>query len=240
MPEDVKPAAAEGNRSRNGYLRPYRDYAEQFGMSERSVKRLVGLGKENGHPLPLDDPPSMVKWWSANMKQRVPEKIWRAAGPDAVMDLPPAVAKREKKVEHEILPALASSPAVDAGEDFVMPEGRGLEAELDRLEKLAATLSVNAHQPGKAKAYTDTVRQMVITSEKLRTEAEKMKRLLPKDMVEAILHEFHGPIEREMRLEYRAMCEVLGLPPSPEKEDLWNKEMDRLFSRFSETILAVA
>lgn len=231
MPEDVK----SGAKGRGEYLQPYAVYAETYGMSERSVKRLVKVGRENGMPVPLDAPKEMATWWASNMKHRVPDKIWRAAGPDAVMEIPPVVVKREKP------PALVAEEAeTPADEEIVMPEGRGLEAELERLENLAAMLSVKAHEPGRAKAYTDTVRQMVITSEKLRTEAEKMKRLLPRDMVEAVIHEFHGPIEREMRLEYRAMCEVLALPPSPEKEDLWNKEMDRLFSRFSETILAVA
>lgn len=236
MTEDVKTSGEEGAKGRGAYAHAYSVYAEKYGMSERSVKRLVKVGRENGMPVPLDAPGEMAKWWASNMKHRVPDKIWKAAGPDAVMEIPPVVVKREKKPAAS---AVSEEPP-PADEPLGLPEGRGLEAELDRLEKLAAMLSVNAHEPGRAKAYTDTVRQMVITSEKLRVEAEKMKRLLPRDMVESVIHEFHGPIEREMRLQYRTMCEVLGLPPSPEREDAWNKEMDRLFSRFSETIFADA
>ena len=120
-----------------------------------------------------------------------------------------------------------------------MPEGRGLEAELGRLENLAARLSIRSHEPGQAKAYLDTVARMGTLSAKLREEAERMKRLLPRDAVESAIHEFHGPIEREVRLLFRTMCETLGFPASPEKEDAWNKEIDKLFIRFREEVLSV-
>jgi hypothetical protein len=107
------------------------------------------------------------------------------------------------------------------------------------LETLAARLSIKSHEPGQAKAYLDTVARMGTLSEKLREEAERMKRLLPRDAVETAIHEFHGPIEREVRLLYRTMCELMGLPPTPEKENVWNKELDRLFVRLQGEVLVV-
>ena len=163
------------------------------------------------------------------MKQRVPVRIFEAAGPDAMVELPVKVEK----------PA-SGPPAVDVPPvEGEMPEGRGLEAELGRLETLAARLSIKSHEPGQAKAYLDTVARMGTLSAKLREEAERMKRLLPRDAVESAIHEFHGPIEREVRLLYRTMCELMGLPPTPEKEDVWNKELDRLFVRFQGEVLVV-
>ena len=218
-------------KGRGAYSEPYRVLAVRYGIKVRSAKRWVAVGRENGDPCPLDDARGMVGWWTRNMKQRVPQEILAAAGPDVVMEIPvarpAAVVKPEPVAEAEVVVSLD------------LPDGLGLEAELGRIEELARRLSVKAHEPGQAKAYLDTVARMGTLSEKLRSEAEKMKKLLPRDVVEAAIVEFHGPIEREVRLLYRTMVELIGLGPSPEKEDLWNRELDRLFVRFREEVLAV-
>lgn len=216
-------------RGRGEYLLLYRDYAARFKSSERTVKRWVKIGRENGSHCPLDSPQEMVGWWEKNMTQRVPAEIWEAAGPDAAMEIPPVVVKKPDP------PAAPSMPV-----DIPVTGDLGLEAELGALEILARTLRANAHEAGKQKGYLDTVARLGTLSAKLREEAERMKKLLPRDAVEAAIHEFHGPIEREVRLLYRTMCDVLGLPPSPEREEAWNRELDRLFVRLGEEILAAA
>lgn len=167
------------------------------------------------------------------MKQRVPPEIWSAAGPDAVMDLP-------KIDEPKITPAPIIEKATEPTEEPESPDipaGRGVEAELRRLEDLTARLSVNAHEPGRAKAYTDAVSKMGILTSKLRDEAEKQRRLLPRDIVESAIHEFHGPIEREIRLLYRSMCDLTGFPVTPEMEERWHRLVDSTFAKMAEEVL---
>jgi hypothetical protein len=121
--------------------------------------------------------------------------------------------------------------------DTEIPAGRGVEHELRRLEDLTARLSVNAHEPGRAKAYTDAVSKMGILTSKLREEAEKQRRLLPRDAVESAIVEFHGPIEREIRLLYRSMCDLLGIPGTPSAEEKWHRLIDSTFVRMREEVL---
>jgi hypothetical protein len=77
---------------------------------------------------------------------------------------------------------------------------------------------------------------MSSAAERLRQEHERHGKLIPRDKAETMIHEFHQPVEREIRLLYRVMCEISGIPATPETEDLWNKECDRLFSRFKEEV----
>jgi hypothetical protein len=214
-------------RGRPGsYERPFAELAEVYGVKLRSVKRWAHVGKENGDPCPLEDPSAMPSWWERNMKHRVPEEIWALAG-GAKTPKPPPVPVAVAEVAPE-LPLTADMP---------VPEGRGVEAELRRLEDLTARLSVNAHEPGRAKAYTDAVSKMGILTSKLREEAEKQRRLLPRDAVESAIHEFHGPIEREIRLLYRSFCELTGLPATPEMEEKWHRLVDTTFVRMAEEVL---
>jgi hypothetical protein len=52
-----------------------------------------------------------------------------------------------------------------------------------------------------------------------------------------VIHEFHGPIERETRLLYQTMCGVMGLVPSAMLEERWNKACDEMFTRLQEEVL---
>jgi hypothetical protein len=171
-----------------------------------------GIGK--GEAPPLGNPAEMLAWWSRWMVQKPPRGVT-------------AACVLAKSADPEDPPVIVP-----------LPDGRGLEAELERLEVLAATLSVRAHEPGQAKPYLDTVARMVALTKQMREEAERLKKLLPRDIVESAIHEFHGPIEREVRLLYRTLCEIIGLPPSPEKEESWNREIDKLCGRFAAEILA--
>jgi hypothetical protein len=137
-------------------------------------------------------------------------------------------------------PVVEVTPVVVQAEEeeevVVIPEGRGVEAELERLETLAARLSVTAHKPGQAKNYTAAVSQMSILSKRLREEAEKRRDLLPRAEVEAAIHEFHGPIEREVRLLLRGLAGLLGLPVTPAVESARNKLVDETFARMGEEV----
>jgi hypothetical protein len=216
-------AASSGAAAGAGeYQEPLAVYAERYGKALRSVKRWVAIGRAAGDPPPLDAPAEMAGWWSRHMTWAVPDRLLEMAGgvvPAAEVVPPEAPAAGGEEVAAEVALEI------------------GLEAELGRLQRLAADLSVAARQPGQAKAYLDAVNRMTILQGRLREEAEKERRLLPRDAVEAAIHEFHGPIEREIRMLYRTMCEKLGLGPTPEIEDGWNRECDRIFARFGEEVL---
>jgi hypothetical protein len=197
-----------------------------YGKKMRTLKRWVAIGEAAGEPAPLDRPAEMVGWWERRMTCRVPEEIWKAAGPLVKMEVKKAV-----KTVPEV-------PAEDpADEEVVIPEGRGVEAELERLENLAARLSVTAHEPGQAKNYTAAVSQMSILTKRLREEAEKMRRLIQRDEAERAIHEFHGPIEREMRAMVNEMGRILGVEVSPPVLGAWNKALDDVFSRMGAEVL---
>jgi hypothetical protein len=198
-------------------------YAERYGKGLRSVKRWVAVGRAAGDPVPLDAPREMAAWWSRHMVWAVPDRLLELAGGV----VPERVAAAPVEVPQEM-------PAAEVpGEEMEV----GLVAELGRLQRLSADLSVRAREPGQAKAYLDAVNRMTILQGRLREEAEKERRLLPRDAVEAALHEFHGPIEREIRMLYRTMMEKMGLSASPEREEAWNRELDRIFARFGEEVL---
>lgn len=207
----------------------YRDHAKRYGKSVRTVKGWAAIGKEAGDPAPLDDPEAMIDWWTRRMQHRVPDTLWKAAGSEVMMELPKQAA-----------PKTAEKPEVPADEIPLPLEvtGSGLEAEIQRLELLAQQLGQTAAEAGKTKPYLDTLARFGKLTTDLRTEAERHGRLLPKDMLESVIHSFHGPIEREIRLLYQSMCEALGLPPSPEREAAWNAVVDRTFARFQDTLFS--
>lgn len=189
------------------------ELAARYGASVRTVLRWIAHGKKQGDECPVESPGEMVGWWSRNMSQRVPAKILSAVVEEAVPEVPAAVV-----------------PVEVIGEV-------GLAAELVRLEKLAALLATKAHEPGQTKPYLDALARMGAISEKLRTEAERMGKLKPVDLVEDAIRGFHASIEREFRGQYRAMCDLCQLVPSAEREEQWNALCDRLFERMGEEVL---
>lgn len=227
---DMGNGAGDGEKRKGRpcrFGRPLREYVEVYGAAVRTIKQWVRRGDDVGEPVPLDDPVGMVRWWERWMKKRVPEEIWKAAGPLAEMA---AVTPKEEKVVH--VPKADEKPG-----EVVMPEGIGLEAELGRLEILAARLSVTAHEPGQARNYTAAVSQMSILSRRMREELERERRLLPREEVERFIHEFHGPIEREVRLLVDGMGEAIGVPVTPLMREAWNRLCDETFSRMGEEVL---
>ena len=194
----------------------YAVIAARYCVTERTAKRWMAHGKQCKEAPPFHDPAGMIAWWSRWMVQRPPAGLMDAL---SMVDQPKTAAPEEKE------PTAPSVPAPD--------RETGLIPELARLEDLAVTLSVKAHEPGQAKPYLDTVARMTSLTKQMREEAERMKKLLPKDLVETAIHEFHGPIEREVRLLYKTLCEITGLPHSPDNEAKWHREIDKLFIRFS-------
>ena len=203
----------------------WEEWAESYGSSARTLKRWAAHGRERGEECPLDDPGQMPAWWARHMSQRVPPKVQQAAA-----------------VAGTISPAVEEAP-VGAGETEVQEEIEvredelGLEKTLERLAIMEVKLSRKATEPGQTKAWLDTVARMGSVAERLRIEATRLGKLLPRDQVEEAIHAFHGPIEREIRLLYGTMCKALGLPPSPDREAVWHSEVDSLFGRFAEEVL---
>ena len=107
---------------------------------------------------------------------------------------------------------------------------------LERLEQLEVRLSRKAHEPGQAKAYLDTVSRMTSAIGKLREEKAQHKRLIPVDLAEGMVREFHGPIERGVRALYQDLCKEIGLSWNVQHEDAWRKICDRLFVKLSKEV----
>ena len=113
----------------------------------------------------------------------------------------------------------------------------GMDAELVALERLAAKLRREADKPGMTKPYLDTVQRIGALSKTLREEGERLEKLVPKAMVEDVLRGLHAGIEREFRGMYRAMCELVGIVPTIEKEAQWNVLVDELCERLGREVL---
>lgn len=231
-----RPAGAGGG----GYREKYSVYAAKYGKSLRSVKLWVSDGRKAGDPPPLDEPGKMAAWWQRNMVNKVPDGILKhSAGEAPLLELP--IQRKEEPLAKVVgVKRQGKEPDEEAEEvDLaVLEEEMGLEQTLVRLERLEVQLSRNAHKAGQTAAWLNTVARMGTVAQKLREENERQGKLLPRTLVEDAIHAFHGPIEREFRLMYRTMCEVMGLPASPEREAAWNGECDELFKRFGEKVLA--
>ena len=203
--------------------------AERYDSSTRTIKRWRSIGKTAGDPCPLDEPERMLGWWARNMSQKAPDGINLAV---IGARKRPAVAKAVKVP----VSAMARAEELPLPADDDLGEV-GLSAELGRLEILAAVLAKKAHEPGQTKPYLDTLARMGTISEKLRTEAERIGKLKPTEMVEDALRGYHAGIEREFRGQYRAMCELMQLVPTTAREEQWNEICDRLFERMGEEVL---
>ena len=211
------------------FLAPARDWDELervYGKSARTLKRYDQTGRQVGDPCPLEEPEKMPDWWQKHMKQQVPAVILAAAKGKAA----PAAAVEVKSEP-------VNEPDETPMDEPVGEDEMGLERTLERLARVEVQLSRKATKSGQTKAWLDTVSRMSTVAEKLRIEAVRVGKLLPRDQVEEAIHSFHGPVEREIRLLYREMCSVLGLPPSPEREAKWNEAVDAVFRKFSEEVL---
>lgn len=194
-----------------------------YKKSARTLKRYDQTGREVGDLCPLENPSAMPSWWQTHMKHQIPQVLLDAA---RSAKLPP----RQQAVE--------DPPAGDAEIPEEITAGEmGLERTLERLAKMEVKLHRSASDPGQTKPWLDTISRMSTVAEKLRVEAVRLGKLIPRDQVEEAIHSFHGPVEREIRLLYKTMCDALGLPPSPEKEARWNEEIDVVFRRFHEEVL---
>lgn len=206
--------------------RDWEGLAAIYGKSVRTLKRYDQDGREAGDPCPLEQPGKMAKWWQTHMKHQVPAWLLKAAES--------CVIEPDEETVGEIPEEIAGDDAVDVE---VLAEEMGLEKTLERLAKMEVILSRQAAKPGQNKAWLDTISRMGTVAEKLRTEAERLRELIPRSEAEKMIHEYHSPIERETRQLARTMCEVTGLPFTPHVQEAWNKECDRLFARFQQEVL---
>lgn len=205
-----------------------------YSKSARTLKRYDQTGREIGDPCPLESPEKMPAWWQKHMKQQVPRVIAQAAA-----SAKPAAPAPDSAPTPD--PSPTDSPEPDLPDEIppleISDDEIGLEKTLERLSRMEVLLSRNAHKPGENKPWLDTIARMGTVAEKLRIEYERQRKLIPREDAEKIIHEFHGPIERETRQLARTMCEITGIPITPHVTEAWNKECDRLFARFQEEVL---
>lgn len=217
------------------------DYAAMYGADPRTVKRWRATGRANGDEPPFEDPEAMMAWAQRNIKIRIPPGIqaavvkWRKEGKSPVA----AVSVPEQK-EIPLADAGKLAPRDDERAAVlsvpVSEEEMGLPQTLRRLNELEVKLARVATDPGQTKAWLDTVQRMGAVVKSLREEGEKQGKLIPRDRAEVMIHEFHVPVEREIRIMVREMGEILGIPVTPMVEQAWNKLCDRMFTRFGEEV----
>jgi hypothetical protein len=230
---DPAEKAAEG-AGRGGYLHQQVTYAERYETGIRTNKRWVAVGKSASDRCPLDDPEAMLVWWSRRMKQQPPDGLYsalRKEKPDVLGELP-----LEKSPSAPATDPPPPAPAAPAEEENIDESELTLEAVLDRLHRMEVRLSRKAVDPGQAKPYLDTVSRLTATTTKLREEAERQGALIPRVLAAAAINEFHAPIASGVRGLYRSWCEAIGVPPSPEREEWWHKQVDILFSHFGQEV----
>jgi len=221
---------------------PVPEAARRYGAAPRTVKRWKATGKEKGDRCPLEDPVAMVAWWQRTMVQRVPDGIWAAVravqgdSPGPLFDAAPEVIDAPVVVDDSPVAETYAEPAPAEGEDEILETG--LEVELGNLERLAARLAKKAHEPGQTKPYLDTLARIGALSRSLREEAEKLGKLVPKEMVEDVLRGLHASILTEFRGMYRGMCEACGLVMMPASEARWNAMVDELCERLGGDVLS--
>lgn len=215
----------------SGYLEEYSHYAELYGVSLRTPKRWSAVGKERGDFCPLDNPEDFYAWWGRNVEKSPPEGLqralvaWRKAGKGSSKKKTEAIPEDSEPDEVEIDEAAA-----------VAVEELGLEMMLRRLETIEVQLSRKATAPGGSKPWLDTVSRITSVISRLREEKEKHGRLIPKDMAEMMIHEFHGPVESGVRGMGYDFCRDAGLPWSAKEEAAWGVCCDAIFRRFGEEV----
>jgi hypothetical protein len=218
-------------------------YAEIYAANLRTVKRWKALGRTTEDATPLDNAEAMLAWWARNMQLRVPDGINAAvirqrkekkANPAPVerpvtMELP----RQDLPIVEDLDKFAARKALMDIPVD---EKDIGPEHTLRRLLELEPRLHRLADQPGQAKDYSAIVARIGPAAKALREENERMRKLIPKAEAETMIHEYHAPLEREIRQLARSMCEILGLPPTPHLMEAWHKQCDRLFARFQQEV----
>jgi hypothetical protein len=64
------------------YPKKLPEYASSYGVTERTIKRLIRRGKETGKLPPLDEAWKMAAWWRDNMDHEVPDWLLGFKDPD--------------------------------------------------------------------------------------------------------------------------------------------------------------
>lgn len=217
-----------------------RDYAAWYEVSERTVKRWNALALAAGDPLDLANPEAVHGWMARHLKMRCPAGVtkalveWRRAGKSAGAGVPVVVAG-----ELPLKPSLPGEKEAEREKIISAPVGEeelGMDQTLRRVEELEVKLARTASDPGQTTAYVAIVGKLGLVRKALTDEQIRLGKLIPKERAEILIHEFHQPIEREIRQMVSGMCEVLGLPITPAVRDLWNTECNRVFARLGEEV----
>ena len=183
----------------------------------------------------------MLGWWGRWMKQKPPLGLTqavlnhRAAQPPQ----PGREGRAVKPVRGQQHAAPTAAPGIEQLDFDVAGFQVGTEHTLARLLKLELELHRFATDPGQAAPYLATVARIGPAAKALREEELSLGKLIPREMAEKLIHEFHVPLEREFRLLIRVMAGIMQVPMTPQLEDAWHRECDKLERRFHEEVFAL-
>jgi hypothetical protein len=189
----------------------------------------------------------MLGWWQRWMKQKPPLGVTQAvrnhreklaAAPPAPPAVTPALEGRAVKPKRGTPPPSAAMQPEQMdfdGGGFQV----GTEHTLARLLKLELELHRFATDPGQAAPYLATVARIGPAAKALREEQLSLGKLIPREMAEKLIHDFHVPLEREFRLLIRVMAGIMQVAVTPQLEDAWHRECDKLERRFKEEVFAL-
>lgn len=203
---------------KNGYRQTFPELATRYGVSLRTVKDWAARGKKAEDFCPLDDPGELREWWGRRFTKACPGGIL------ALVVLDRAAKGQESSVAEEV-PELELSN-LELG-------GSGI---LRRLEEVELALAKKAHEPGQAAPYLSAVSRLGAEKARFVAQAEKEKKLVPKDQVKAVIVDYFLPIEQGIRGMFLTLCAATGFPNDAEAQALWLKECDKLFARFGKEV----
>lgn len=217
---------AEGKKpGRNGYLRPFKELAEFYEVSLRTVKSWAARGKAAEDLCPLDDPEAFREWWPRHHSTRpCPAGVLKHVAAGRVEKAAPVGEVPPAEVEVKELANLET----------------GAAGALARLEEMEILLAGKAQQPGQVKDWLAALARLQLATKNFREEEEKAGRLVPKAMVAEVLRDFHEPIEQGVRGMFSTLCAETGFPGSPANEEAWGKVCDSLFEKFGREVFDAA
>lgn len=234
--------APEGNdvEARNvagpvSYRGKQAEYAKDYGVSARNIKRWVKCGRDKNDPCPLDSPHEMAAWWERVMTWRVPDSLLalQAGGQDGEEGL--------------VQPNLPEQPEAPSRSRTVDEDDLGMAQALSRLRRAEANASADYFEELEKKKPDDG------QLERLNRRWQKIGEQLRKYEKDVAAHEkatggmqsaadikrelytIHATIAAGVRGLLRNLRPRLKGKLDFEQDEIWEEGVNRLFQAWGES-----
>ena len=128
------------------YPQSHSIYGKWYGVSERSIRSWVTVGRHAGDFPPLDDPLKMPDWWSRNQKRSIPNKIFEAPKVKARMEAESLASSELGQIalESEAVSGPSDADSEDSAPKKIAENGKNKERESARREFEAGGWGISA------------------------------------------------------------------------------------------------